>query len=91
MRVQSQHMSSVAFAYIHWTVGRAALIFGFCNMFLGIGRYRTEFTLGTWAETLLGFWIASLVIVRPWPVLRAVPSCLQQLPSPMHAQNSLRA
>ena len=67
-------MKSVAFAYVHWTVGRAALVFGFVNMFFGIARYRTEFTLGYWAEALLAFWIAALVIVsllcKILPVLR---------------------
>ena len=31
-------MRSVMFAYIHWTVGRAALVFGLVNLFLGISR-----------------------------------------------------
>ena len=31
-------MKSAMFAYIHWTTGRAALVFGFVNMFFGIAR-----------------------------------------------------
>ena len=64
--VQFTEMKSVAFAYIHWTVGRAALVFGLANAFFGIGRYRIWFGLGLWAEALLGMWIAVLILVGSW-------------------------
>ena len=39
MWLQKTEMKSAMFAYIHWTTGRAALVFGFVNMFFGIARY----------------------------------------------------
>ena len=33
-------------------------------MFLGIGRYRTWFTLGSWAEPALGCYIGGIILVR---------------------------
>ena len=56
-------MKSVVFQYIHWTVGRACLVLGLLNMFLGLGRYRTYFGMTYWAETTLGVWIAGLIMV----------------------------
>ena len=32
-------------------------------------RYRTQFTMGYWAEPLLGFWIAVLVLVGSPPLI----------------------
>lgn len=50
-------------AYLHWTIGRAALVFGIVNLFLGIGRYRSLFTLGSWAEEALGCYLGAILIV----------------------------
>ena len=35
--------------------------------FLGIGRYRTWFTLGSWAEPALGCYIGGIILVSPAP------------------------
>ena len=32
------HVTSIWWAYLHFTVGRAAVVFAWVNMFLGIGR-----------------------------------------------------
>ena len=50
-------------AYMHWTVGRACFIFAIVNLFLGIGRYRTLYGLGSWADEVLGCYLAALVVV----------------------------
>ena len=41
-------------------------------MFLGIGRYRTWFTLGSWAEPALGCYIGGIILARP-PVISVLP------------------
>ena len=62
--VQGHMVKHEIWAYLHWTVGRAVLVLAILNMFLGIGRYRTVFTLGSWAEPALGCYIGAIIIVR---------------------------
>lgn len=62
--LQSHVMRSIYWAYVHWLFGRAAVAFAWVNIFLGIGRYRTWFGLGSWADAAFGFYIAGIALVR---------------------------
>lgn len=62
--MQRDVMRSVYWAWLHWLIGRATLVFGFVNIFLGFGRYRTWFNLGSWPEGAFGLYLGAIVLVR---------------------------
>ena len=62
--VQKNVMRSVYWAWLHWVVGRAAIVLAWVNIFLGFGRYRTWFNLGSWPEGAFGIYIGLIALVR---------------------------
>lgn len=62
--MQAHVMRSVWWAYLHWLLGRVTIAFAWVNMFLGIGRYRTWFNLGSWPEAALGLYFGAIILVR---------------------------
>ena len=56
-------MTSEYWAWLHWTVGRLAIVLGLINIFLGFGRYRTWYNLGSWPELAFAIYIALVVLV----------------------------
>ncbi|KAK9799723.1 hypothetical protein WJX73_004470 [Symbiochloris irregularis] len=57
-------MRSKWWAYLHWMLGRVAVVFAWVNMFLGIARYRSWFSdLGDWAAITLACYLGAIVLV----------------------------
>lgn len=60
--MQAHVMRSIYWAWLHWLLGRATILFAWVNIFLGVGRYRTWFTLGSWPEGAFGIYIGVLIL-----------------------------
>lgn len=70
MHMQGQVLRNPFFAWLHWTIGRGAIVFGWVNIFFGFGEYRRNFGLGSWPQVAFGLYLGALVLVRPycsWP------------------------
>ena len=52
------------FAWLHWTIGRGAVVFGWVNIFFGFGEFRRNFGLGSWPQVAFGLYLGVLVLVR---------------------------
>ena len=61
--VQGHVRRSIYWAYLHWLCGRVTIAFAWVNMFLGVGRYRTWFNLGSWPEGALGLYFGAIILV----------------------------
>ncbi|KAK9836584.1 hypothetical protein WJX74_003639 [Apatococcus lobatus] len=53
------------FAWLHWSLGRFAIILGWVNIFFGFGEYRRIFPgqLGSWPQVAFGLYLGALVTV----------------------------
>ncbi|KAK9862998.1 hypothetical protein WJX84_005505 [Apatococcus fuscideae] len=51
------------FAWLHWTIGRGAVVFGWVNIFFGFGEFRRNFGLGSWPQVAFGLYLGVLVLV----------------------------
>ena len=74
--MQGQVLRNPFFAWLHWTIGRGAVVFGWVNIFFGFGEFRANFPLGNWPQIAFGLYLGSVVLVRlhAWHPLISMPS-----------------